>query len=76
MASAANHKTAMCHATHDEGPMIWTSKDSREHPVASRVTTPAIAKAQPARKTRSDTFKVSCTKHGEMHGVCPMTSEN
>ena len=35
-----------------------------------------IAEAQPARKTRSDTSKVSWTKHKGTHGACPMTSEN
>ena len=33
-------------------------------------------RSQPARKMRSDTSEVSWTKHGGMHGACPMTSEN
>ena len=50
--------------------------DSREHPATTRAPTLGIAKAQPARKTRSDTFEASWTKHGGMHRACQMTSEN
>ena len=49
--------------------MIWTSTDTREHPVTNRAPTPGMAKAQPARKTRSDTFEANWTKHGGMHGA-------
>ena len=76
MASTAALKTAMRHAIRDRGLMIWTNTDIREHPATSRVPTPGMAKAQPARKTRSDTFEVSWTKHEGTHGACPMTSEN
>ena len=38
--------------------------------------TPGIAVAQPARKMRSDTSKVSWIKHEGMHKACQMTSEN
>ena len=76
MASTATHKTAMHHTTCDRGPIIWTSTDIREHTAASRAPTLGIVEAQPAKKMRSDTSEVSCTKHREMHGACPMTSEN
>ena len=56
--------------------MIWTSMDSREDTATTRAPTPGIAKAQPARKMRSDTFEANWTKHGRMHGACQMTSEN
>ena len=64
----------MCHAIQDRGLTIWTSTDIREHPAANWAPTPGIAKAQPARKTRSDTFEVSWTKHRGMHGACSTTS--
>ena len=76
MASTAVLKTAMRCAIHDRGPTIWTSTDIREHPAASRAPTLGITEAQPARKMRSDTFEVSWTKHGGMHGACPTISEN
>ena len=69
-------QTAMCHAIQDRGPMIWTNTDIREHQVTSRAPTPGIAEPHPARKMRSNTSKVSWTKHRGMHGACPMTSEN
>ena len=76
MASTATLKTAMRHAIRDRGQRIWTSTDIREHTATSRAPTLGMAEAQPARKMRSDTFKVSWTKHGGTHGACPMTSEN
>ena len=50
--------------------------DIREHSATNRARTPGIAKAQPARKMRSDSSEVSWTKHEGMHGACPTTSEN
>ena len=76
MAPTATLKTAMRHAIQDRRPTTWTSMDIREHLVTNRARTPGIAIAQPARKTRSDTSKVSWTKHEGMHEACPMTSEN
>ena len=76
MESIAALKTATCCTIPDRGPTIWTSTDIREHPATNRVPTPGIAKAQPARKMRSDTFEANWTKHRGMHEACPMTSEN
>ena len=61
---------------HVRGLTIWTSMDIREHQMTNRAPTLGIAKAKPARKMRSDTFKVSWTKHRGMHGACPTTSES
>ena len=59
------------HTIQDKRLTIWTSTDIRENPVTNRACTPGIAVAQPARKMRSDTSKVSWTKHEGMHGACP-----
>ena len=69
-------QATMHHTIQDRELTIWISTDIREHPATNRACTPGMAEAQPARKTRPDTFKVSWTKHGGMHGACPMISEN
>ena len=63
-------------AIQDKRLTIWTSMDIRENLATNRAHTPGIAEAQPARKMRSDTTKVSWTKHEGTHRACLMTSEN
>ena len=63
-----------CHQ--NKRPTIWNSMEIKGNLATNRAHTPGIAISQPARKTRSDTFEVSWTKHEGMHRACPMTSEN
>ena len=76
MAPTSALRTAMHHTIQSRRPTAWTSTDIREHPAIYRAHTPGIAIAQPAEKTKSDTSKISWTKHEGMHGACQMTLEN
>ena len=66
------------HAPHHTKPKADNMDQHRHHraPTNYRARTLGIAVTQPAEKTKSDTSKVSWTKHEGMHAACQMTLEN
>ena len=76
MVPTATPKTAMHHTIQSQRLTVWTSMDIKEHLANYRARTSGIAAAQPAEKTKSDTFEVSWIKHKGTHEACQMTLEN